>query len=232
MGRVRRARVFALARVFAFGVVTVLASLTSVTAIASSPASATTTGRVAAPATTVTVAITDTGFSPPTIDVPAGTVVVWTNEGAGTHTVTASDGSFASDELAPGSTFPFQFTQAGTFQYRDIHTGAVGTVTVVAGNVQGTATAPAAPAAPATPAAPAPGAAATNPAGGPTMAFTGAGDYVLAVVGAIVLAFGWTLARRHALVAAPFRVDRETAHTIERARRCRSEFLPARRRAR
>ena len=131
-----------------------------------------------------------------------------------------------------GATFPFQFTKAGTFQYRDIHTGVTGTITVVAGTVQGTATVPAAPA-PGTPAlgTPAPGAAA-NPAGGPTMAFTGTGDYVLAAAGAILLALGWSLTRRNHAVAVPFRVDRETAHAIERARRTRSEYLPVRRRTR
>lgn len=234
MGRVRRARRSTSARAVAFAVASAVAlaggALTLV-ALLATPAPAADT-RAPAVATTVNVAITDTGFTPATLDVPAGTVVVWTNEGASTHTVTSLDGSFASDELQPGATFPFQFTKTGTFQYRDIHTGVTGTITVVAGAVQGTATVPAAPA-PGTPAVgtPAPGAV-TNPAGGPTMAFTGTGDYVLAAAGAILLALGWSLTRHDQAVIVPFRVDRETAHTIERARRVRSEFLPVHRRPR
>lgn len=227
MGRVGRARTSTYGRLFAFAVALAGGGL-ALAAAGAAPASAAAT-RAPAAATTVNVAIADSGFSPSTLDVAAGTVVVWTNDGASTHTVTALDGSFASDELQPGATFPFQFTKPGAFQYRDIHTGNSGTITVVAGSLQGTATVPAAPPAPGTPA---PGAAATNPAGGATMAFTGTGDYVLAAAGALLLAFGWSLTRRNHALVAPFRVDRETAHAIERARRCRSEFMPMRRRTR
>jgi plastocyanin len=176
---------------------------------------------------TVNVAIRDTGFDPPTLSVPIGTVVVWTNQGAAPHTVTAVDGSFASDDLTPGATFPYQFTQAGTFQYRDVHSGDVGTVTVVSGALQGAATP-----GPATATPGAPGTTAANRAGGPTMAFTGSGDWILAVAGGAILAFGFTLLRRNPAVEVPFRVDRETARTIERGRRLRTDLLPGRRRRR
>lgn len=231
MGRVVRARTSTYARVFVFAVA-LAGGVVAIAAAGAAPVSAAPTRAPAAAATTVNIAITDTGFSPATLDVAAGTVVVWTNDGASTHTVTALDGSFASDELQPGATFPFQFTKPGTFQYRDIHTGNTGGITVVAGSLQGTATVPAAPQPAPAPGTPAPGAAATNPAGGPTMAFTGTGDYVLAAAGALLLAFGWSLTRRNHAMAAPFRVDRETAHAIERARRCRSDFIPPRRRTR
>jgi plastocyanin len=176
---------------------------------------------------TVNVAIRDTGFDPPTLSVPVGTVVVWTNQGAGPHTVTAVDGSFASDDLTPGATFPYQFTQAGTFQYRDVHSGDVGTVTVVPGALQGAATP-----APATATPGAPGTTPTNRAGGPAMAFTGSGDWILAVVGGAILAFGFALLRRNPALEVPFRVDRETARAIERGRRLRTDLLPGRRRRR
>jgi plastocyanin len=176
---------------------------------------------------TVNVAIRDTGFDPPTLSVPIGTVVVWTNQGSAPHTVTAVDGSFASDDLTPGATFPYQFTQAGTFEYRDVHSGDVGTVAVVSTGSQG-ATAPG----PATATPGAPGTPAANPAGAPAMAFTGSGDWILAAAGGAILAFGFALLRRNPAVAVPFRVDRETARTIERGRRMRTDLLPGRRRRR
>jgi plastocyanin len=187
--------------------------------------------RAAPVVTTVNVAINDTGFDPPALSVPVGTVVIWTNQGSAPHTVTAIDGSFASDDLTPGATFPYQFTQARLYQYRDIHTGDVGTVTVVSGALQGV-TSPggtsAAPGNPAVPAGPATSGAAA--AGGPAMAFTGAGDWILGVLGAALLAFGVGLQRRNRPAGVPFRVDPETAITIERGRRQRTDLLPVRRR--
>jgi plastocyanin len=182
-----------------------------------------------AAATTVNVAIADTGFAPPSLSVPVGTVVVWTNQGTVPHTVTSVDGSFASDDLSPGATFPYQFTQQGTFQYRDVHSGDVGTVTVVSGALQG-ATSPGA-TTPSTVGA-APGQPAANPAGGPAMAFTGAGDWILGLAGAVLIALGVVLLRRNPTFEVPFRVDRDTALAIERGRRRRTDLLPERRRFR
>jgi hypothetical protein len=62
------------------------------------------------------------------------------------------------------------------------------------------------------------------------MAFTGSGDWILALVGGAILAFGFALLRRNPAVAVPFRVDRETARAIERGRRLRTDLLPGRRR--
>ena len=184
----------------------------------STPALAAPGVRVVSPrdTTTVNVAITNAGFDPPTLAVPVGTVVVWTNKASGPRTVTAVDGSFASDDLVPGATFPFQFAQVGTFQYRDIHTTAMGVITVVPGSLQSASTPNAT-----TPAPPTTGAG--NPTGVPTMAFTGTNDWVLGALGALLLALGRSLVRRRPAVE-PFRVDRHTARVIERARR-REELL-------
>jgi plastocyanin len=199
------------------------------------PAHGATLSFASAPSTaTVNVAVLDSGFDPSTLAIPAGTTVVWTNKGATPHTVTAVDGSFASDDLAPGATYSYQFNQVGTFPYRDIHTTIMGTVAVVAGALQGAgvpnATTTPNPTATASPPAAA-AAAAGNRAGGPAMAFTGPGDWILGAVATVLLVLGTGLLRQRPAVES-FRVDGHTALAIERARRRREEFLPRRRRFR
>ncbi|MBV8951190.1 MAG: cupredoxin domain-containing protein [Actinobacteria bacterium] len=182
-----------------------------------------------APPAVVHVAIAASGFDPSTLSIPAGTTVLWVNNDTVAHTVTAADGSFASDDLGPGDTFSYQFTQLGTVAYHDIHGNFQAVVTVVPGSVQN-ASVPNASAAPGPEAlAPAVGAAPANRAGGPTMAFTGTGDWILAATAAVLLLLGGVLLRRRPATAT-FRLDRNTALTIERARRRREEFLPRRRR--
>ena len=61
--------------------------------------------------------IADFSFSPAALTVTAGTTVTWTNTGSAPHTVTADDGSFASDSLSKGKTFSQAFPTAGTFTY-------------------------------------------------------------------------------------------------------------------
>jgi plastocyanin len=63
------------------------------------------------------VKIKDMKFSPSSVSVKVGESVTWKNDDDRDHTVTAADGSFDSDNLKPGSTFTFQFTQAGKFAY-------------------------------------------------------------------------------------------------------------------
>jgi plastocyanin len=59
------------------------------------------------------------GFTPSSIVVVLGVnnTVIWTNNDASPHTVTANDGSFSSGNLNPGDTFTFTFTDAGTYYY-------------------------------------------------------------------------------------------------------------------
>ena len=75
---------------------------------------------------TVTIDITDNQFTPATLDVAAGTTVVWTHNGARPHTVTADDGAFDSGTLANGDTFQFTFDTAATIAFHCEFHGGVG----------------------------------------------------------------------------------------------------------
>lgn len=82
-------------------------------------------------ATGSSVSIANFSFQPPTITIPVGTAVTWTNNDSAGHTVTADDGSFKSDKLGSGATFSQTFATAGTFAYHcSIHPSMTGTVTV------------------------------------------------------------------------------------------------------
>jgi plastocyanin len=63
------------------------------------------------------VEIQNFAFNPGTVEIPAGTVVTWTNLDTTAHTVTAQDGSFNSGNLNPGQTFSFTFDTPGTYVY-------------------------------------------------------------------------------------------------------------------
>ena len=77
------------------------------------------------------VTIQNFAFNPATIEVAVGTTVTWTNADSATHTVTADDSSFDSNNLASGATFTQTFSTAGTFTYHcKIHPSMKGTVTV------------------------------------------------------------------------------------------------------
>jgi plastocyanin len=77
------------------------------------------------------VTIQNFAFNPGTIEVAVGTTVTWTNQDSATHTVTADDGSFDSNNLATSATFSQTFSTAGTFTYHcKIHTSMKATVTV------------------------------------------------------------------------------------------------------
>jgi plastocyanin len=56
-------------------------------------------------------------FDPADITVAAGSVVTWQNKGQQPHTVTADDGSFTSDYIAPNGTFQHTFASGGDFAY-------------------------------------------------------------------------------------------------------------------
>jgi hypothetical protein len=61
-------------------------------------------------------------FHPATLTVDVGTTVTWINNDEAEHTVTAKDGSFASETLKtklikPGDSFSHTFDTAGTFDY-------------------------------------------------------------------------------------------------------------------
>lgn len=65
----------------------------------------------------VSVTIDGFAYGPDMVTVAAGTTVTWTNNDTAPHTVTSTDGSFDSGNIAPGETFTYTFTSAGTFDY-------------------------------------------------------------------------------------------------------------------
>ncbi len=77
------------------------------------------------------VTIQNFAFGPADLTVAVGTTVTWTNMDSATHTVTADDGSFDSNNLATSATFTQTFSTAGTFTYHcKIHSTMKATVTV------------------------------------------------------------------------------------------------------
>jgi plastocyanin len=76
------------------------------------------------------------GFLPANFTVILGVnnTVTWTNNDSSHHTVTATDHSFDSGDMAAGAKFTYVFKTAGTFNYIcNYHSWMKGTVTVVKG---------------------------------------------------------------------------------------------------
>lgn len=77
-------------------------------------------------------------FKPATLDVKTGTTIVWTNQDAIEHSVTAGtpgtpSNAFDSDFFVQGESFSFTFTQPGTYDYFcKRHESMSGKVTVAA----------------------------------------------------------------------------------------------------
>jgi plastocyanin len=63
------------------------------------------------------VKIDNFSFSPPTVTVPAGTTVTWTNSDDIPHTVVSDDRVFKSKALDTDDKFSYTFTKAGTYPY-------------------------------------------------------------------------------------------------------------------
>ena len=80
-----------------------------------------------------TVELTNTTFSPQTIDVKVGDTVTFVNKDEIAHTATAHDGSFDSKTLDNGGTFKFTATKAGAIAYVcAFHPSMTGTINVSA----------------------------------------------------------------------------------------------------
>lgn len=77
------------------------------------------------------VEITNFSFQPDSITVSPGTAVTWVNNDPVEHTVTSSDGTFSSGNMAAGGRFNFVFTKPGRYQYQClIHPSMMGYVIV------------------------------------------------------------------------------------------------------
>jgi plastocyanin len=73
----------------------------------------------AAPAATISVKITKTGFTPSNVTINFGDTVTWHNSDTADHQLVADDGTFASPILKAGKDYSFAFKRAGTFRYHD-----------------------------------------------------------------------------------------------------------------
>lgn len=73
-------------------------------------------------------------FTPSQISVSVGSTVTWTNNDNTTHTVIddlANVGGPHSGDIAPGATYSYKFTKAGSYQYHcSIHPQMRGTIVV------------------------------------------------------------------------------------------------------
>jgi len=77
------------------------------------------------------VTIADFAFDAPTITVPVGTTVTWTNTDGFAHSVASRDDSFKSDPLPTGQRFAHTFDAPGTYAYIcGIHPSMAGSVVV------------------------------------------------------------------------------------------------------
>lgn len=84
-----------------------------------------------APPSQVAVQIVDFAFDPPTITVPAGTTIVWTNVGPTIHNVVSQDGVWESPIMEAGATYQFTFDEPGEYPYWcTLHPTMLGSVTV------------------------------------------------------------------------------------------------------
>jgi plastocyanin len=75
--------------------------------------------------------LTTTAFGANPLVVSVGTTVVWQNTDTIAHTSTSNTNVWNSGTIAPGQSFRFTFTSAGTFSYHcTIHPNMIGTLTV------------------------------------------------------------------------------------------------------
>ena len=78
----------------------------------------------------VVVSLTDSGFSPATITIKAGTVVKFVNTGSAKHTASDDGDNWGTGTLNTGDTFSRYFKGAGTYTFHDTYGSATGTLIV------------------------------------------------------------------------------------------------------
>ena len=70
-------------------------------------------------------------IQPTNVTVAIGGTVTWVNKDSVTHVLTDDAGTWGSGQLAPGKSYSYKFTKAGTFPYHcTIHPSMTGQVTV------------------------------------------------------------------------------------------------------
>jgi plastocyanin len=80
------------------------------------------------------VAIADFAFDPPSLEVPVGTTVTWSNQDDAPHTATADDGGFDTGRLDQGQSASQTFDEPGSFAYHcEFHPDMTATIVVVDG---------------------------------------------------------------------------------------------------
>lgn len=84
-----------------------------------------------------TIKIQNSAFVPATLTVPKNSSVTWTNDDNTVHTVTATDGSFSSGDIAVGTSYSRTFTTAGTINYHDTYNNNMKGVLVVSDSTRG-----------------------------------------------------------------------------------------------
>lgn len=95
------------------------------------PTEAAATPTEASAAQTANVAIANFAFDPGTLNITAGTTVVFTNNDSTTHTATADDGSWDTGNLAQGASASITFDTPGTYTYHcAIHPSMTATIVV------------------------------------------------------------------------------------------------------
>jgi plastocyanin len=82
-------------------------------------------------ATTKTVKVFGSAFSPKSVTITAGDTIRWVNRDNDNHQIYADNGSFVSAILRPNRSFSFTFRAAGTYTYKDeLHPKIRGTIVV------------------------------------------------------------------------------------------------------
>jgi plastocyanin len=85
----------------------------------------------ASPATTRTVNVYGSTFTPKSLTITEGDTVTWVNRDNANHQILAKKGEFVSAILHQGQKFSFTFRAAGTYQYEDeLHPKLTGTIVV------------------------------------------------------------------------------------------------------
>lgn len=100
---------------------------------ATTPAAGATATGQAAPQEPATAEVRMKGFAfvPASISVKPGTIITWTNEDSASHTVTFTEQSWGSDQLAKGDSYMKKFDTPGSYDYHcSIHPSMRGVVVV------------------------------------------------------------------------------------------------------